>query len=137
MTRISMILRQVLVVAVLMFGVTCAMATAQQLSGSGEWQSLTPGSMKGTWTASLARAGNNVQGTLSLTGSNVISAASVTGSIDGSSVMLGVAADGARQATFSGKLQGGSIKGEWELDSDVLKDHGVWYGTLGAAAVAQ
>jgi hypothetical protein len=120
-----------------MFSVTCTVATAQQLSGSGEWQSLMAGSMKGTWTTSLTRAGNNVQGTLTLTGSNVISAASVTGSIDGSSVMLGVAADGAQQATFSGKLQGGSIKGEWELDSDVLKDHGVWYGTLGAATAAQ
>jgi hypothetical protein len=97
-----------------------------------------PGSMKGTWTTSLTRAGNSVQGTLTLTGSNVISAASVTGSIDGSSVVLGVAAEGAREATFSGTLdRGGAIKGEWELDSEVLKDHGVWYGTLGAPTAAQ
>jgi hypothetical protein len=137
MTSILTVVTRTLVVAGLLFSLRCAVATAQQLSGSGEWESLTSGSMRGTWTASLVRAGNKVQGTVSLTGSNVISLASVTGSIDGSSVMLGVAADGARQATFSGKLQGGSIKGEWELDSDVLTDHGVWYGKLGPAATAQ
>ena len=39
-------------------------------------------------------------------------------------------ADGTKQATFSGQLDGKSIKGEW--DCEAVKDHGVWYGTLSA-----
>lgn len=107
-------------------------AMAQQLSGTGEWQSLTSKQMKGAWTASLTRQGSTLQGTLSLSGSNVLSGGPVSGSIDSSNVVLGVETEGSRQATFSGTLQGGSISGEWDLNSEVLTDHGVWTGRLAA-----
>ncbi|MFI5364031.1 MAG: hypothetical protein ACHQ4J_00255 [Candidatus Binatia bacterium] len=77
-----------------------------------------------------------MEGTLSLLGSNVLSGGTVSGDIDGSNVMLGVMVQGARQATFNGQLQNGSIKGEWDLDCDVLQDHGVWSGSLGPSVAA-
>lgn len=107
-----------------------ASASAQELVGKGEWQSLSGPAIRGTWSATLVRKGNHVQGTLGLTGSNVFAGGDVAGDIDAFSMMLGVMLDGTRQATFGGKLDGELIKGEWE--SDAVNDHGVWYGTLTA-----
>jgi hypothetical protein len=112
-------------------GLCASEAAAQQLVGKGEWRSLTGEPIKGTWTATLARDGNRVQGNLDLTGSNVFSAGAVSGEIDALGITLGVMVDGAQQATFSGKLEGDSISGEWECDA--VKDHGVWYGRLARA----
>lgn len=106
-------------------------ATVRQLTGKGEWQSLSGDSINGTWAVTLAPRGHRVEGNLDLTGSNVFSGGAVNGTIDGSNVVLGVMADGANQATFSGKLQDGSISGEWQ--SDAVHDSGVWSGTLSAA----
>ena len=127
------------VVVVVGFCVIATAAHGQPIVGEGEWQSLSSAAIKGGWTASLVREGGRVTGTFALTNSNVLSGGSVSGSIDASSVILGVGSQGTRHATFSGQLDGGSVTGEWNLDSDVLKDHGVWYGTLnpvpgGAAA---
>ncbi|MFQ5668348.1 MAG: hypothetical protein ACE5I7_18215, partial [Candidatus Binatia bacterium] len=86
----------------------------------------------GTWTATLVRKAGRVEGTLSLTGSNILPGGAVSGHIDASSVMLGVMIGNAHRATFSAKLDGDSINGEWQCDA--VKDHGVRYGTLSAAA---
>jgi hypothetical protein len=72
--------------------------------------------------------------TLEMTGSNVFSGGFVTGSIDDSGVTLGVMANGFEQATFSGKLDGESISGEWQCPG--VKDEGVWHGTLNAGKVS-
>ncbi len=129
--------RMVLLTAILL-GVLQSTLAAQQIAApqqnitaKGEWQSLTGDSIRGTWVATLTRNGGRLEGNLDLTGSNVFSGGAVSGSIDGSNVMLGVMADGANQATFSGKLQGTSISGEWH--SDVVRDSGVWSGGLSAA----
>jgi len=106
-------------------------STGRQLTGKGEWQSLSGDSIKGTWAVTLTRSGQRVEGNLDLTGSNVFSGGAVNGTIDGSNVVLGVMADGANQATFTGKLQDGSVSGEWH--SDAVHDSGVWSGTLTAA----
>ena len=122
---------------------THAQDTAAQLrviTGKGEWQSLSGDAIKGSWAVKLTRNGNHVQGNLDLTGSNVFSGGNVSGDIDGSNVMLGVMVDGVNEAKFSGKLDNGSISGEWQ--SDAAQDSGVWSGTMGigqpdAAASAQ
>jgi hypothetical protein len=105
-------------------------ATVRQLTGKGEWQSLSGDSINGTWAVTLVPRGHRIEGNLDLAGSNVFSGGAVSGTIDGSNVVLGVMADGTNQATFSGKLQGGSISGEWQ--SDAVHDSGVWSGTLSA-----
>jgi hypothetical protein len=105
---------------------------AQQLGGKGQWQSISGDAIRGTWTVTLTRTGSRVQGNLQLTGSNVLTGGVVTGDIDANSVVLGVMADGAREATFSAKLNGTSIAGEWQCD--LVKDHGVWFGSLSPVA---
>lgn len=110
--------------------VTASAGQGEQLTGEGEWQSVSGDAIRGTWTVSLIQTDDRVEGTLRLTGSNVLAGGSVAGTIDRSSIVLGVTAEGAKQATFSGLLDGKSIKGEWE--SEAVKDHGVWYGTLSA-----
>jgi hypothetical protein len=112
-----------------------ASAGAQQLMGSGEWQSLSSEGIKGTWIASLTREGKLVDGSLRLTGSNVFTGGTVNGDINASSIMLGVMAEGTRQATFTGKLEGGKISGEWRCDA--VKDQGVWWGMLVAETTGQ
>jgi hypothetical protein len=114
--------------AVVFLLMATAAAHGQELVGKGEWQSLSGTAIKGTWVASLTRAGDQVAGTLTLTGSNVFTGGSVLGDIDTASIMLGVMAAGAKQASFSARIDGESIKGEWECDA--VKDHGVWWGTL-------
>jgi len=85
-------------------------------------------SIRGTWKVGLARTGDKLSGTIAFTGSNVFSEAQVVGTITSSSVTLGVVANGQKQIDFVGSLDGESIRGEWT--SDVLGDHGVWYGKL-------
>jgi hypothetical protein len=106
-----------------------ASASGQQLMGRGQWQSLSGGEhVQGTWSVQLDRSGTRVEGTMALTGSNVLTGGSVHGTIDGQSVILGVSSDGVAAATFSGRLSGEAISGEWECA--VVKDEGVWSGTL-------
>jgi hypothetical protein len=107
---------------------------AQQLQGAGEWQSATSDMIKGKWSVTLARNGGQVSGSLQLTGSNMFGTADVVGTVDQSNVMLGLLADGVAGTTFSGKLSGRSISGEWECPA--AKDHGVWYGRLSDGTAA-
>lgn len=123
--RVQKGLKAALIISLLLFG---DFALADELTGKGEWQSLSGKSIKGTWSVKLSQAGGSVQGNLDLTGSNVFSGGDVTGTVDASSIVLGVMVDGQKQAVFSGKLDGGSISGEWECDA--IADHGVWYGSL-------
>lgn len=104
-------------------------AAERQLSGSGEWQSLTGEAIGGKWTVSLSQHGSAIAGELTLSGSNVFSGGNVRGTIDGSSIVLGVLAEGNKVASFSGKLDGATLSGEWE--AALIQDHGVWFGTLG------
>jgi hypothetical protein len=119
--------------AVTVFALSSA-AAAQQLTGTGTWQSLSSAIIKGGWTASLVRTGNHVEGTLALTGSNLLSGGAVSGDIDSSSIMLGVVSKDVRQATFSGQLVGNTVKGEWNCPA--VNDHGIWSGTLSPPAAA-
>ncbi len=124
--------RLIMTLLVLMLLALAALpALAEQLNGGGEWASLSGDSIKGTWSVSLTRDGDRVTGTLALTGSDVFRDAAVTGTIDRSSIMLGVMSQADQRATFSGKLDGNSVSGEWE--SDAVNDHGVWTGTLATA----
>ena len=120
--------------AVVVVALSAAVCTAQELTGSGEWQSLSSELIGGTWTAQLTRKGSRIAGTLNLTGSNVFSGGDVAGEIDASSIVLGVMSSNARQATFSAKVNGDLISGEWQCDA--VGDHGAWYGTLSAARTA-
>jgi hypothetical protein len=106
-------------------------ATAQPLTGVGEWQSLKGDAIKGTWTAALTRSGEVLNGTFELKGSNVVVGGPVTGSIDNSSVVLGLAQEGTKRITFSARLEGDAVSGEWEYPS--LQDHGVWFGSLSSS----
>lgn len=107
----------------------CDSAAAQELGGQGEWRSLSGEGIRGTWGVDLSQSGTDLHGAIKLTGSTLFTDGLVTGSIDGEQVVLGVMADGLEQATFSGKLTGESISGEWRCPS--IKDEGVWFGKLG------
>lgn len=101
---------------------------AQPMTGVGEWHSLKGDAIKGIWTAALTRSGEVLTGTFELKGSNVVVGGAVTGSIDNSRVVLGLAQEGAKRITFTGKLDSDAVSGEWEYPS--LQDHGVWFGSL-------
>jgi hypothetical protein len=103
-------------------------ATAQDLVGEGKWYSRSGQTMGGTWTAALKQAGTEISGEIELTGSTLFGASSVTGMIDGKAIALGVMSEGAQQVTFSGKLDGQSVTGEWSFPA--MNDRGVWEGTL-------
>lgn len=105
-----------------------ATARAEELVGSGEWQSLSSEAIRGKWSVTLTRIDSRVDGTLTLAGSNVFAGGRVAGTVDTSSIVLGVMSEGNKQASFSGKLDGETISGEWE--APVAGDHGVWYGEL-------
>ncbi len=117
--------------ALVLLGVAATAGSAQELTGKGEWHSVSSDLLGGTWTAALTRSGGGVIGTLTLSGSNMFSGGQVSGSIDASSIVFGVVAEGAQATTFSAKLDGDSIKGEWECGD--VNDHGVWYGSLKAS----
>lgn len=118
------------VVAIVIAGLLLARPlSAEERTGKGEWQSLSSDAIRGTWTVSLTKSRTTVKGTLALTGSNVFAGGQVTGTLDASSVALGVVSERGKQASFSGKLDGDVIRGEWE--AAVIGDHGVWYGTFG------
>lgn len=113
-------------------GLLCvASAHAEQLQGKGRWESLSGDAIKGSWTVQLVRSASKLQGELELQGATLLTGGKVSGTIDDTSVVLGIVSEGMKGATFSGKLDGQSIRGEWQ--SDVANDHGVWYGTLSAA----
>lgn len=105
-------------------------AHAQDLAGQGEWQSLSGEAIKGTWTADIRRSGSQLTGTMALRGSNALSGGTVTGNIDADNISVGIVLAGGTIASFSGRLAGESISGEWQ--SPVLQDEGVWFGTLRA-----
>jgi hypothetical protein len=117
-----------IVTAALVLG-TGGTALGEQLAGKGEWRSAKADGIRGTWTAELVRSGDEVRGQLILKGSNVFAGGEVSGSIDATSVMLGVMAEGNEVAIFTGKLDGGEVKGEWE--AALVGDEGVWFGKLG------
>jgi len=120
--RQSMILVSVLLLAGVAGG-------APALSGRGEWQSVRGDGIGGKWTVTLTRSGEQVEGELTLSGSNVFTGGKVSGTIDGASLVLGVMSEAGKTASFSGKLDGERIAGEWEAAP--VDDHGVWFGTLG------
>jgi len=101
------------------------------LSGSGEWQSLKSESIGGKWTVSLTQTGERVDGELTLSGSNVFTGGKVSGTIDGASIVLGVMTEAGKSAAFTGKLDGATLRGEWE--AALVEDHGVWFGSLGGS----
>lgn len=103
-------------------------AYAQGFVGKGDWQSLNGEAIRGTWSVDLAGTGADVRGSITLTGSTLFVGGTVTGTIDGQHVMLGVLSEGVKQASFTGRLDGESISGEWECPA--IKDEGVWTGTL-------
>ncbi len=109
-----------------------ALAAEAPLSGSGEWQSVKGDGIGGKWTVALTRSGGRVAGTLTLTGSNVFTGGTVSGTVDDKQVVLGVLSEAGKAATFTGALDGDTLKGEWE--AALVDDHGVWVGTLGAPA---
>lgn len=108
------------------------LAAEGPLNGSGEWQSLKGEGIAGKWTVSLNRSGDQVDGELTLSGSNVFTGGTVSGTVDGKQIVLGVMSQGNKVASFAGALDGDTIKGEW--DAALIQDHGVWFGTFGAAA---
>lgn len=109
-------------------GAATAPLPAGPLAGSGEWQSIKGEGIGGTWTVTLTRSGDRVDGTLSLRGSNVFSGGRVSGTVNAGQVVLGVLTEAGKVASFTGLLDGRCIKGEWE--AALIDDHGVWYGTL-------
>ncbi len=117
-----------IVTAVILVGLAVASAHAEQLVGKGEWKSLSGDVIGGSWAATIVQNAGGVNGSLTLTGSNVFAGGDVTGTVDAASIVLGLLNEQGKQATFSAKIDGTSIKGEW--NSDLLNDHGVWYGTL-------
>lgn len=114
--------------------VVAAPVLGESLVGQGEWRSTQGGDyIRGTWAAELSRSGERVEGTMSLTGSNVLLSGTVDGEVrKGGEVVLGIAADGERAATFRGRLEGEQIAGEWEFEA--VKDTGTWKGTLRSLA---
>lgn len=121
--------RSVCILLILMAGPGLSIAaSADQLVGQGEWQSLSGEGMRGTWSVELTRAGSRVEGTIKMTGSNVFTTSAVNGTIDGQQIVLGLMSEGTKQATFSGKLVDGSISGEWQCPG--ISDEGVWTGKL-------
>lgn len=121
-------MRRAIVILGMLVMASIVWAADRKLSGSGEWQSLNGEAIRGKWTVTLSQSGDRLDGELTLSGSNVFSGGAVAGTIDGSSIMLGVLAEGNKVASFSGKLDGETISGEWE--AGLIKDHGVWFGTL-------
>jgi hypothetical protein len=103
-------------------------ADAQGFVGNGDWQSLKGEAIRGTWSVDLARTGTDLDGNIALTGSTLFLGGVVTGTIDAEQIVLGIMAEGVKQAAFRGRLDGDSISGEWECPA--IKDEGVWTGTL-------
>jgi len=101
---------------------------ADMVLGNGEWQSQSGAAMRGTWSITLERSGDELKGKIALTGSMLFSGGDVTGTWDDNQVVLGTLADGEHQATFSGTLVDEKISGEWHCPP--INDSGAWSGTL-------
>ena len=84
-------------------------AAAQELAGSGTWQSVKAQAVRGTWRVTLTQSGETVRGTLTLAGSNVFSGGAVEGTLQDGRLVLGVLQQGARLATFSGTHDGTAL----------------------------
>lgn len=106
----------------------CSPIWAQELSGSGSWQSVKAEAVKGKWTATLTQSKDQLRGTLTLEGSNVFTGGPVQGTLADGQIVLGVLQEGAKVATFAGKYDGDSISGEWTCAA--IADEGVWEGEL-------
>lgn len=104
------------------------LAHADIFAGNGDWQSASGSAMRGTWTVTLERSGNDVKGNITLTGSMLFSGTQVTGTLDGDQIVLGVLADGRNQVSFSGMLKDEQVSGEWQCPA--IGDSGTWSGTL-------
>lgn len=126
--RISVLDVCLVLVALAAGSAVSAPASAEQLVGQGEWQSLSGEGIRGTWSVELTSAGERVEGTIKMTGSNVFTTSAVSGSIDGQKIVLGLMSEGTKQATFAGKLVDGSISGEWQCPG--ISDEGIWTGKL-------
>lgn len=126
MTRLGVIGLVVFVTIAAVGGLSSS--RADDVVGSGEWQSLSGEAIRGGWSVDLRRSGDLLAGTIKLTDSPLFSEAAVSGSIDGRQVVLGVMAQGVRQATFTGQVTGDSVSGEWKCPT--IDDSGVWYGAL-------
>lgn len=105
-----------------------SMAVAGELTGKGEWQSFSSELIRGTWSATLTRVDDRVEGRIEIRGSNVFGGGQVSGEMRPTQVVLGVMAAGSKQALFSGKLTGTTVEGEWTADA--IGDSGMWKGTL-------
>ncbi len=103
-------------------------AAADELFGKGDWQSLSGESIRGTWSTKLTRKGDGLTGTFSLQGSNTFRGGQVEGTFNGSQIVLGVVTEAGKVASFSGKVEDGAVKGEWE--SSAVNDSGVWTGSF-------
>lgn len=101
---------------------------AEELAGSGTWQSVKAEAVKGTWTATLTQSKDEVRGTLTLQGSNVFTGGPVQGTLAEGQIVLGVLQQGATVATFAGKYDGARISGEWSCPA--IADEGVWEGDV-------
>ena len=127
MRKIALLIGIIAVVVGLFLG-RSRPAIAQQLFGSGTWQSRSGEVMRGTWSVALSQAGKELEGTIMLTGSTLFSEGTVSGTTDGERIMLGVMSEGVNHATFSGSLRGESVSGRWECPT--LMDAGEWEGIL-------
>ncbi len=121
-------------VAVVLVWLGGAAAMAQELRGSGEWQSDDGESMKGSWQLKLNQAGDQLSGTIELDGSNVLRSADVQGTIRDNEVTIGVVKEGMRAVAFTGRRDGKSIAGEWSFSG--TEASGVWFGQLSEAETA-
>jgi len=103
-------------------------ARADMVLGNGEWQSQSGTAIRGTWSITLERSGDELKGKIALTGSMLFSGGDVTGTWDGNQVILGTLADGEYQATFTGTIVEEKISGEWHCSA--INDSGGWSGML-------
>jgi hypothetical protein len=128
MGQLKSLLTVVVLTATAFAFISPRIANGEELTGGGEWQSLSAEAIRGKWSVSLTQTGTSVEGTLTLAGSNVFAGGKVSGTVNASSIVFGILSETGKEASFNGKLDGTSISGEWE--SAVVGDHGVWYGNL-------
>jgi hypothetical protein len=111
------------------FGHNALATTDAGLRGHGEWKSNTDSAaIRGTWSVTLSRTENVVEGTMTLTGSNVLGKGKVTGTISGNQIVLGVVSKSDTEIEFMGELRDGRVSGSWQLPA--VNDGGTWSGQL-------
>jgi len=118
-----------LVLSVLSVNLSAPSVRADQLVGSGKWESVTGGqAIAGTWKATLNRDGEALTGVIDLSGSNVLGSETLVGSLSNGAIVLGSTEGREGAVSFSGTLSDGQVAGEWQFPA--VTDEGVWYGTL-------